>query len=199
MKRILLLFLTVMFSVLSRAQTITENEKATILHMWEEEKMARDIYLTLKDKWNHRVFSNISESETYHMSQIKLLIERYKLEDPVTKNNDKRGVFENKAIQKMYNELTAAGSGSLESAFRAGAKVEETDIKDLKEAIAGTANAAIKNTYEYLVHASENHLRAFVRNLSMMNIVYEPVLLNKEEFNKIIGGKRGKMGMGRNN
>jgi hypothetical protein len=171
---------------LLNAQSITNAEQATILHMREEEKMARDIYLTLNEKWNHRVFRNISSSETYHMSQMKTLIDKFKLDDPVEKNNDKRGVFENKDLQKMYNELTTFGVTSLEAAFRAGAKVEETDIKDLKEAISATVNADIKNTYQYLLTASENHMRAFVRNLKRLGINYVPVLLTKEELNKIV-------------
>ena len=74
----------------------------------------------------------------------------------------------------MYDELIASGNTGMEAAFRAGAREsEEVDIKDLKEAIAVTSNNDIKSTYEYLVQASENHLRAFVRNLNRLGIVYD--------------------------
>jgi hypothetical protein len=166
--------------------------------MREEEKMARDVYLTLNEKWNQQVFTNIIGSESYHMSQIKLLIDKYKLPDPVAKNNDKYGMSINNNLQKMYDELTTSGKTSLEAAFRAGAKVEEADIKDLRDAIDITVNADIKSTYQYLVQASENHLRAFVRNLKRLGNTYEPIILSKDEFNKIIGDKPGKMGKRRN-
>lgn len=181
------------------AQTISEKEKAGILRMREEEKMARDIYRTLNEKWNQRVFSNILKSETYHMERMKTLIDKFQMQDPVAKTNDKAGIFENKTLQKMYDELTASGSANIEAAFRAGAKVEEADIKDLREAIALTSNNDIKSTYEYLVQASENHLRAFVRNLNRVGIVYEPIVLSKDEYSKIINDKQGKKGPGRNN
>lgn len=191
MKRILLAA-AIISNIATYAQPVTEGEKTTILHMREEEKMARDIYLTLNEKWNQQVFSNISGSETYHMSQIKVLIDKFKLEDPVAKNDDKRGAFANKDLKKMYDEFTTSGKTSLEAAFRAGAKVEEADIKDLKDAIANTVNADIKSTYKYLLQASENHLRAFVRNLKRLGIDYNPAILSEQYFKTIIDGDNKK-------
>ena len=92
-------------------------------------------------------------------------------------------------------ELTASGKTSLEAAFRAGAKVEEVDIRDLKEAMARTSNEEIKSTYADLISASENHLRAFVRNLKRLDVIYTPVVMDKKEFDAIISSAKG-MGMG---
>jgi hypothetical protein len=196
MKKILLI-LSLIFSANLYAQSISENEKAGILLMREEEKMARDIYQSLNEKWNQVPFSHISESEIYHMSQMKALIDKFQLTDPVTKNADKRGVFENSSLKKLYDELLLSGNTSLEAAFRAGAKVEEVDIRDLKAEMAKTINEDIKSTYTYLVRASENHLRAFVRNLNSINISYTPVVLSKDEFDAILNSSKGRgMGMG---
>jgi|SRR5665647_446858 len=198
MKTLIITIALIITSSLLIAQTISDKEKASILRMREEEKMARDVYLTLNEKWQQTVFSNIAESESYHMAQMKLLVDQFKLRDPVTMNKDKRGVFENKDLQKMYNELTTSGKTSLEEALRAGAKIEEQDINDLREAIANTSNTGIKSTYQYLVRASENHMRAFVRNLKRSGFIYEPVILSKDDFNKIIDARPGNMGRGRN-
>ena len=108
MKIILMLF-TVTISSMLYAQVITDKEKATVLRMREEEKMARDVYRVLNDKWDQQVFSHISESEIYHMSQMKLWIDKFKLDDPVIRNNDEQGVFTDQSLQKLYNELTASG------------------------------------------------------------------------------------------
>ncbi|HEX5637221.1 MAG TPA: DUF2202 domain-containing protein, partial [Gammaproteobacteria bacterium] len=108
----------------------------------------------------------------------------------------KRGVFDNQLLKKLYDELILSGNSSLEAAFRAGAKVEEVDIRDLKEAMARTNNEEIKTTYSYLVRASENHLRAFVRNLKRLGVDYIPVVMGKAEFDAIISSDQGK-GMGR--
>ena len=40
--------------------------------------------------------------------------------------------------------------------------------------------------------ASENHLKAFVRRLEMQGINYKPVILNKNEFDKIIAAENNK-------
>ena len=39
--------------------------------MREEEKVARDVYLSLNDTWNLRIFKNITSSEQTHMNAIK--------------------------------------------------------------------------------------------------------------------------------
>lgn len=195
--RILLILITLVFSNVLYAQIITEKEKASVLRMREEEKMARDVYMVLSDKWNQQVFSHISESEIYHMSQMKLWVDKFRLDDPVTRNNDKRGVFTDTSLQKLYNELTAWGLQSKEASFRAGAKVEEVDILDLKAALAETDHADLQSTYKYLIHASENHLRAFVRNLKMVGVGYEPVVMTQKEFDEIFNGQEAGMMKGK--
>lgn len=188
MKTLLLLFAIIINSG-AFTQVMTDKEKATILRMREEEKMARDVYQLLNEKWDQQVFSHISESEIYHMSQMKLWVDKSDLTDPVTQNHDKRGIFSDQSLQKLYNELTTSGIQSKEAAFRAGAKVEETDILDLKKALAETGNTGLQSTYKYLIHASENHLRAFVRNLKAMNVDYKPVLMDEKEFGEIMKAK----------
>lgn len=190
--------LAVMYSAIAFAQSLSENEKAGILLMREEEKMARDVYQSLNDKWDQMPFVHISESEINHMARMKLLIDKYQLKDPVEKNADQRGVYENMMLKKLYEELTTSGKTSLEAAFRAGAKVEEVDIRDLKEAMANTSNAEIKSTYSDLINASENHLRAFVRNLKRLDVMYTPVVMNQAAFDAIINNQHG-MGMGMGN
>jgi hypothetical protein len=195
MKKILFI-IAITISASVNAQSLSENEKAGILLMREEEKMARDVYQALNEKWDQMPFAHISESEIRHMAEMKLLIDKYKLQDPVEKTADKRGEYENQLLKSLYAELTASGKTSLEAAFRAGAKVEEVDIRDLKEAMARTSNEEIKSTYTYLVRASENHLRAFVRNLKSLGINYAPVVMGKAEFDAIIDSEHGK-GMGK--
>lgn len=168
---------------------LKQQEKDAILYMREEEKLARDVYNLLYDKWGVNPFGNIRESEQTHMDRMKTLITTYQLEDPVTKNNDKPGVFTNILLQEYYNELSASGSISLIDALKVGAKIEELDIADLEERIKQTGRQDIVSSYNFLKMASENHLRAFVRRLKMQGVVYEPVILSKTEFEKIISSE----------
>ena len=123
------------------------------------------------------------------MDKMKALLTTYKLADPVDNNNDKPGIFENTLLQKYYHELVTNGSKSFTEALKVGAKIEELDISDLDKRIAQTKQPDILNAYNYLKKASENHLRAFVRRLKMQGVNYEAVILNKDEFNKIVGAK----------
>jgi hypothetical protein len=161
--------------------------------MREEEKLARDVYNFLYDKWGINPFGNIRESEQVHMNRVETLLTTYGIDDPVALNNDKPGVFENAFLQQSYNELIAQGSKSLTDALRAGAKIEELDIADLEKRISISTKDDVLSTFRYLKEASGNHLRAFVRRLEMQGVSYEPVMLDKSAFDKIIAAK-GKQG-----
>lgn len=192
MKKIFLAVLLLSGTISSFPQQnslLNQQEKDAILYMREEEKLARDVYNLLYDKWGVNPFGNIRESEQTHMDRMKTLITTYQLEDPVTKNNDKQGVFTNVLLQQYYNELSSSGSKSLIDALKAGAKIEELDIADLEERIKQTGRQDIVSSYNFLKMASENHLRAFVRRLKMQGVVYEPVILSKTEFEKIISSE----------
>ena len=165
---------------------LNQQEKDAILYMREEEKLARDVYNLLYDKWGINPFDNIRQSEQVHMDRMKTLITTYQLEDPVMKNLDKQGIFTNVLLQQYYNELSTTGVRSLVDALKVGAKIEELDIADLEERIKQTQRQDIISSYNFLKMASENHLRAFVRRLKMQGIIYEPVILSKTEFEKII-------------
>jgi len=51
-------------------QDISKIEKSCLMKMREEEKMARDVYQVLYDKWGHQIFSNIARSEQQHMGAV---------------------------------------------------------------------------------------------------------------------------------
>jgi hypothetical protein len=130
--------------------------------MREEEKLARDVYLTLGKQWNVPAFKNIAQAEARHMSVMKMLIDRYGLEDPVT--DETVGVFTSPRFAKLYRELVASSSASLADAYRVGVNIEELDIKDLQNSLATVQSTDVRRVYQNLLRASENHLRAFSMN-----------------------------------
>ena len=166
-------------------EDVSEYEQIGLVFMREEEKLARDVYIALNLKWNMRVFANISGSEQKHMDAIKSLLDKYGIEDPV--GDDSIGVFENEDLQYLYDSLTVKGSESVIDALYIGALIEEIDILDLKRELSENVDSEdIKFVYENLLNASNNHLRAFVRNISRLGIEYEPQLLDYEEYLEII-------------
>jgi hypothetical protein len=144
------------------AGQLTQQDVEHILLLREEEKLARDVYLTLGEKWNVPVFRNIAQSEARHMSVMKMLIDKYGLQDPVT--DDTVGRFTRPEFTELYGELVALGSGSLAAAYGVGVKIEELDIKDLKDALTTVQSTDVRRVYQNLLRASENHLRAFSMN-----------------------------------
>ena len=143
--------------------TLTQEQKDDLNFMYQEEKLARDVYITLGNIWNLRVFKNIQNSEQRHMDSIKYLLDKYSLPTPVM--SDDIGVFENEELQSLYDQLVAKGKQSLKDALEVGVTIEETDIADLEAKIEG-APSDIQQVFNNLLKGSYNHLRAFNRNLS---------------------------------
>jgi len=180
--------------------TLSEDEINGLLYMVEEEKLARDVYLTLYNETGLIVFRNIASSEQRHMDAVLGLIEKYNLAAPDTLNEV--GVFENPELQALYDQLVEQGSQSTVDALKVGALIEETDINDLEDWIAKTDNEDIKQVYSNLMAGSENHLRAFVRNLEAQGVSYTAQVLPQEQVDEILsstsahgmGGGHGMMG-----
>lgn len=146
---------------------LSDVEKAGLVQMREEEKLARDVYTTLGNLWNIQTFGNIAKSEQTHTNAIKTLLDRYMIDDPVTV--DTVGIFTSPVIQKLYTDLVTQGSTSLLDALKVGATVEDLDIKDLENLMQTTDNEDILLVYANLTKGSRNHLRAFVSNISRNN------------------------------
>lgn len=148
----------------AQTSTLSDVEKAGIILMREEEKLARDVYLELYDTWKIPVFANIASSEQTHMNAVETLIDRYGLLDPIA--SDARGVFTNPELSNLYTELSTLGKKDAASAITVGAKIEELDIVDLMRLLGETKNPDIITVYENLLRGSRNHLRSFSAQLS---------------------------------
>lgn len=176
---------------------LSQDEIDGLLYMVEEEKLARDVYLTLYNLTGLQVFDNIAKSEQRHMDAVLSLIEKYNLTAPEAL--DQVGVFQNEELQNLYDQLVQMGSQSTEDALKVGALIEETDIEDLEDWIAKTDNEDIKTVYSNLMAGSENHLRAFVGQLERLGVDYTAQVLPQEQVDEILSSEwsHGKgMGMG---
>jgi len=146
---------------------VSEDEAKQLQFMREEEKLARDIYLQLNEKWNLVVFRNIAASEEQHMGAVGRLLERYAVEDPAA--NKPAGVYTDERLTALYAELMEKGTRSVKEALEVGVLIEKTDIADLETSIKMTVKWDIKRVYTNLMNASYNHLEAFETNLELMN------------------------------
>ena len=172
---------------------LSAEEEADLLFMREEEKLARDTYLTLYEVWGFTVFSNIASSEQSHMDAILRLLKKYKLPDPAAGNEI--GEFTDEELQDLYDFLIAAGKESPLAALKVGGLIEETDMEDIKAAIERSGKADIDAVYESLLCGSRNHLRSFARNIeALTQDPYMAQLLEQEEVDEILESPMEKCG-----
>lgn len=184
------LFLTAVFAFLwASGQNNLSAGQQNVLDLLEEEKLAMEVYNALNEKWGHHSFYNISAAEERHLEMMTQLAQHYQLKVPASVIRRERGVFQNAALQELYKQLLREGDQSLAAALKAGARIEETDIRDLKQAISATGDAEAIRVYTSLLRASENHLRAFQRNLDRLGETYTPTALAATDYQAIIDGK----------
>lgn len=167
---------------------ITEEEKAGLILMREEEKLARDVYRYLGEKWGTNIFFNIAESEQTHTDAIKILLDRYGIEDPI--KDDSLGEFTSPEMFKLFEELTQKGEVSLVSAITVGAIIEDLDIRDLEVLLSQTTKEDIVLAYKNLQKGSRNHLRAYSKNLDRRGITYAPQYISEERFRQIVSSEQ---------
>ena len=195
---------------------LTTEEETELVYMREEEKLARDVYLTLADQWQMPIFPNIAGAEQRHMDSLKRVLDLYEVADPVV--DDTIGVFTNPTLAQLYTDLVGQGSASLVDGLIVGATIEDLDLNDLDHMLAIADNNHVKIVGNNLAKGSRNHLRSFMRALTAQGGSYEPQYLSQEDFDAILatemerrvvydadgvaheacgGGGRGRGGQGR--
>lgn len=192
------------------SQTLDFNEQTHLEFMREEEKLARDVYITLGIQYPQlKVFGNIDDSEQRHTCAVCDMLEKYGAQDPNT--NDNVGVYTGADygpyFTGKYQLLVERGSASSINALYTGAYIEELDMLDinycpeeiieLQESISSdsdcgkiyTDNADIQRLYTSLLEGSKNHLRAFVRNIERTEGEgsYRAQILPQAQVDEILG------------
>jgi hypothetical protein len=189
-----LLILIAAGSLAVQAASLDQFEIDSLLYVREEEKLARDTYLTLYGIWGMDIHQTIAGSEQNHMDAVLGLLDKYNLEDPAS---TEIGVFQNDFLQAKYDELVAWGDQSLADALLVGCFIEEIDLIDLAQRMAQIDNPDILSVFQNLTDGSENHLRAFVAQYeSLTGDPYTPVILDQNTYQQIINGTSDSGGSG---
>lgn len=191
-------------------RTVDFNEETHMVFMREEEKLARDVYITLGIKYSGTVaFSNIDDSEEQHTATVRDKLAKYNIDDPSTDNTV--GVFTGADygdyFTGKYNYLVEWGEKSLIDALYVGAYIEELDMLDIVQCpqiiidthdsiqdsgdcgLDYTDNSDIQRMYDSLLEGSKNHLRSYVGNIEAIlgECSYEPEFLDQEYIDEILG------------
>ncbi len=126
----------------------------------DEERMARDLYAAIADLYDGaRPFSTITNSEQRHLDAVGALLDRYGVADPA--DSLPAGEYADPVIQQLYDDWLARARTSLDEAYTVGVELEQRDIADLENSIAGDLPADVDATLARLLNGSQMHLRAF--------------------------------------
>ena len=190
--------------------TVDFNEETHMVFMREEEKLARDVYITLGDKYPEAiVFKNIDDAEQQHTTKVKDKLAKYNIADPNT--DDTVGAFTGKEygwyFTEKYEALVGLGELGELNALYVGAFIEELDMLDIVqcpkvivEADNGidspsecgldyTDNSDLQSMLESLLEGSKNHLRSYVGNIEAVEgeCTYVAQVLTQKEVDTILG------------
>lgn len=196
----------------STTGTLDAVESSHLTFMREEEKLARDVYLTFAQMYpDQPVFATIAtKSEQTHTDTMRDKLEQFGLPDPNPTTNDlpaSIGLFSGDEwgwyFMQKFAELTAKGSNSELDALYVGALIEELDMKDIavcpKVMIAAgyndpcglsyTDEPVLQRSYSSLIDGSESHLRAYVGQIEAVIGIgnYKAQYLTQEEVDAILG------------
>jgi hypothetical protein len=171
----------------------TAVEAADMAFMREEEKLARDVYLTLFDEWGLAPFANIATSEQQHMDAMLQLLRSYQLPDPAADNPV--GEFTDPLLQGLFDNLITRGMLNSVEGLKVGGLIEEVDMRDIQAAIDRSTQADIDAVYANLMCGSRNHLRAFAGALEgLTGTPYAAQLLDAATVNTILAAPMERCG-----
>jgi len=150
------------------ASMLSPQLKSSLQYMYNEERLAKDIYLNIYKKQPIQQLYNIAtRAETKHIDAVNQLAAKYAL----TKANYPSGKYPEQELQNLYNRLYNKGIRSQKDALEVGCMVEVVDINDLNKYI-GQAQASnaqdILSVFNRLRMGSYNHYWAFDRSLKNM-------------------------------
>lgn len=146
----------------TEVSALTEEQKDRLFFIYQEEKVARDVYIYLSKLYAlESTFASIQLSEQRHIDAAEELCLKYDIDISMINEND-YGYFEVPYLQDLYNQCIELGSESLLDALNVGVLIEETDIGTLTESITEMDMPDdIIHTYELLREGSYNHLESY--------------------------------------
>ncbi|MDP2773607.1 MAG: DUF2202 domain-containing protein [Nocardioides sp.] len=126
----------------------------------EEERMARDLYTTLADRYDGAApFAMIARSEQQHFDAVGGLLDRYRIADP--SRDARAGSYADPTLQRLYDQWLEQGRTSLSAAYDVGIALEQRDIADLEDTLATVDQPDVRRVLSALLNASRHHQAAF--------------------------------------
>jgi len=139
---------TTTYKNVSAPVELTDDQKYSLAYMWNEEKLAYDVYLELYKTFPlPQLYSIATNSESVHKARVEGLVETYDINITNLVDYTERyskeelealaaGEFAIGELQTAYTDLVSEGNVSKMASLGVGCKVEVKDIGDLTSYIA---------------------------------------------------------------
>jgi hypothetical protein len=176
---------------LAQVTPLTTQEIEDLQFLREEEKLARDMYTHAYNLYGVNIFNNIASSKQRHTNSVLELMNRYEVEDIATAT---LGDFTDSELSQLYTALIARVETSEAEAYTVGATIEDLDIYDLDLKATQSQNSELQNLYANLKCGSENHMRAFTKKLTALNLTYIPEYIDAVQYTEILAAPQGGCG-----
>lgn len=158
-----------------------------LIRLHEEEILAHDLYVALAKAHPELMpLRNIPSSEARHREAMAAILKAEKIDTPEIPKGRK---FASGGLDALYAKWLEEGRKSPADACAVGVRLEEHDIADLRKA--QIVFPAHREVLAQLEAASNNHLRAFHRNLIRHGGQYQPEVLTPAEMKAILDGAQG--------
>lgn len=139
---------------------LTEEQKDMLFFIYQEEKVARDVYITLgKIYHNENIVALIRNAEQRHIDSARELCDMYGVETSRV-DEDSVGEFESPVLQTLYDACIEQGEKSLLDALEVGEFIGSTEMDDLEHASVGMPSDVV-HVYQNLKKGNLNHSNAF--------------------------------------
>lgn len=160
-------------------------DKSDLIRLYEDEILAQDLYIELGKIYpDIRPLQNIPQSEARHRQVMAGILEKEGIALPKPPEGRK---FVTKGLDEIYRDWLEEGRKSEADACRVGVRLEDHDIAELRAAAKNFAAHA--EALAGLEAASNNHLRAFHRNLTSRGGSYMVEALPQKDFEAILTGE----------
>lgn len=168
--------------------TYTVNEDLTYYLAMVD--LTADINAGFETAWQLPLFKKVTNSENRMVSLIR---ERMKIMNiPVNEAILKEsGVYGERGLQKLYDELIPKGAESINEAMLASAELEEHQLLFLEKALERTENLDVILLYDQLRMISKKNLRSIAAQLLNEGVTYRPVVMSEEYFDNHVMSDRG--------
>lgn len=146
-------------------EMLTKDQKEMLFFIYQGEKVARDIYITLGNIYkDENTFSFMQFSGQRHFECTRELCDIYGVETSQIEE-ESIGRFESVVLQTMYDACIEKGKKSIYDALEVAEFIKSNEIKDLEHASVGMPSHVV-NVYENIKKRNQRHLDVFQAAIS---------------------------------